>query len=275
MSAESCTANTDTGGNASCTVTPSEPAATYAVSASFAGDTDYQASSTSVPFVVTKEETTTVYTGPTAVLQGHPVTLAGQLLEDGVKPIAGRTLTLTLGTESCVTAATNLSGSASCSVPATVALGPQPLSAAFAGDAYYLPSADTSKTAIVFAFPSRGAFVIGRSTGTSPVTFWGANWSSLNPLVGGSGPSAFKGFAASLSTSPPACGGTWTTGPGNSSSPVDSLPSYMGTLVASSVGKSGSTISGDIVSIVVVTTAPGYAPDPGHAGTGRIVATYC
>ena len=65
--------------------------------ASFAGDTDYQASSASVPFVVTKEETTTVYTGPTAVLQGHPVMLAGQLLEDGVKPIAGRTLTLTLG----------------------------------------------------------------------------------------------------------------------------------------------------------------------------------
>jgi hypothetical protein len=225
----------------------------------------------SVPFVVTKEETTTAYTGPTAVLQGHPATLVGRLLEDGTTPIAGRALTLTLGTESCITEATDLTGSASCSVPATVALGPQPLRAEFLGDAYYLPSLDTSKTAIVFAFPSRGAFVLGSASASASVTFWGSNWSSGN----GPAPSAFKGFAASLSSSPPVCGGAWTTGPGNSSSPVPSLPAYMGTLVASSVQKSGSTISGDIVSIVVVATAAGYAPDPGHAGTGRIVATYC
>ena len=53
------------------------------------------------------------------------------------------------------------------------------------------------------------------------------------------------------------------------------LPSYMGTLVSSSIGKSGSTISGNIASIVVVATAPGYAGDPGHPGSGTIVATYC
>jgi hypothetical protein len=279
MAAESCGATTDASGSASCTVTPSEAAATYSVAASFAGDTDFKASSVGEPFVVTKEETMTAYVGPIAVLAGHPVTLVGQLLEDGTKAIVGRTLTLTLGSgttaESCVTGATDLSGRGSCSVPATIALGPQPLRAEFAGDAYYLSSSDVSKTAIVFAFPSRGAFVIGGPTTGTAVTFWGSNWSSLNPLSGGDAPSAFKGFAASLATSPPMCNGTWTTGPGNSPAPVGTLPTYMGTLVASSVRNSGSTISGNIVSIVVVATGAGYAPDPGHAGTGTVVATYC
>jgi hypothetical protein len=49
----------------------------------------------------------------------------------------------------------------------------------------------------------------------------------------------------------------------------------MGVLVSSSVAKSGSTISGNTTKIVVVKTERGYAPDPGHHGTGTIVATYC
>jgi hypothetical protein len=49
----------------------------------------------------------------------------------------------------------------------------------------------------------------------------------------------------------------------------------MGTLITSSVLKSGSSIFGTVVSIVVVKTAAGYATDPGHPGTGTIVATYC
>ena len=39
--------------------------------------------------------------------------------------------------------------------------------------------------------------------------------------------------------------------------------------------KQGSTISGTILHIVVVQVDPGYGPDPGHAGTGTIVATIC
>ena len=279
MASESCSDATDVSGNASCSITPSEAAATFTIAASFAGDGNYQASSASGPFVVAKEETTTAYTGPTAILQGQPVTLSGQLLEDGTTPIAGRTLTLTLGSgtsaETCVTAATDSAGKASCSVAATVAQGPQPLRADFAGDAYYLPSTDASKTAIVFAFPPRGAFVLGDRTHSATVTFWGAQWSSANFLSGGSAPSSFKGFAASLSATPPVCGATWSTGPGNSSTPVSSLPAYMGTLITSSVLKSGSSIFGTVVSIVVVKTAAGYATDPGHPGTGTIVATYC
>jgi hypothetical protein len=49
----------------------------------------------------------------------------------------------------------------------------------------------------------------------------------------------------------------------------------MGVLVASSVTKAGSNISGNWGGIVVVKTDPGYAPNPGHAGTGKIVAVFC
>ena len=46
-------------------------------------------------------------------------------------------------------------------------------------------------------------------------------------------------------------------------------------VVVSGVAKSGSTISGGVLKIVVVVTAPGYVPNPGSAGTRTIVATYC
>jgi hypothetical protein len=49
----------------------------------------------------------------------------------------------------------------------------------------------------------------------------------------------------------------------------------MGVLVANTITKSGSTVSGNFVHIVVVKVNAGYAPDPSHAGTGTIIATYC
>ena len=147
------------------------------------------------------EQTTTRYTGPLAIANGFPVTLSGQLLEEGVTPIAGRILTLSVGTNSCVTSPTNGSGNASCTIPTvSVPLGPQTVMANFAGDLFYLPSSD-SQVATVFAFPERGAFVLGNvtvaaATPSTDVTFWGAQWASLNVLSGGAAPSAFKGFAA-------------------------------------------------------------------------------
>jgi hypothetical protein len=45
--------------------------------------------------------------------------------------------------------------------------------------------------------------------------------------------------------------------------------------VSSSITKDGDTISGNVVRVVQVATDPGYGPNPGHPGTGRIVATLC
>ncbi len=42
-------------------------------------------------------------------------------------------------------------------------------------------------------------------------------------------------------------------------------------LVASSILESGSTVTGTFTSAVIVKPDPGYASDPGHAGTGTVV----
>jgi hypothetical protein len=278
LGAQSCTATTDLTGRAVCVITLNQAPGNYTVNASYAGNGLLLASSASSPFTITREETTLTYTGDTLIANGGTAHLAGLLREDGIVPIAGRTVTFTLGSggsaQTC-TGITNASGIATCDIsPVSQPLGPGSVSAAFAGDAFYLPSSD-SKATLIFAFLARGAFVIGDGSAAGAVTFWGAQWATLNALSAGPAPPSFKGFAETLSTTPPACGGTWTTGPGNSSGPPDSLPSFMGVLVASEVSKSGATISGDIVRIVVVQTDFGYAPNPGHAGTGTVVAEVC
>jgi PKD repeat protein len=136
---------------------------------------------------------------------------------------------------------------------------------------------DATSTLTVFEFLDHGGFVVGDQSSApgAPVTFWGAQWSKHNSLSGGGAPASFKGFAETPSSTPPACGGSFDTGPGNSASFGGPLPSYMGVIVAGSVTKHGSTISGNVAHIVVVQTNPGYAPNPGHAGTGTEVAVFC
>ncbi len=127
-----------------------------------------------------------------------------------------------------------------------------------------------------FQFPAGGAFVIGNNvnlSGGATVYFWGSQWAQHNPMTGGSGPASFKGFEGSNTS--PACGGTWTSSPGGSSTPPATVPQYMAVIVASSVQKSGSTISGNITKLVIVRTNPGYGPSPSQTGTGTVVAVIC
>jgi hypothetical protein len=49
----------------------------------------------------------------------------------------------------------------------------------------------------------------------------------------------------------------------------------MAVVVASAIITKGGIIGGDVSRVVVVKTDPGYAPDPGHAGTGTVVAVLC
>ncbi len=105
------------------------------------------------------------------------------------------------------------------------------------------------------------------------LTFWGSQWAKANKLSGGA-PSSFKGFEDAPAV--PTCGTNWTPDPGNSTPPpAGPLPSYMAVVVASQVNKSGSTISGNTVHIVIVKTDPGYQGNPGHPGAGTVVATFC
>ena len=277
---QSCTATTNAAGLASCTLVLDQCSGSYTVKANFAGSALYLPSSDSKPFSATPEETTLSYTGDTAIANGGTATLSGVLLEDNTTPVAGRTVTFTLGSggsaQTC-SGVTNASGIAVCTIgPVAQPLGPGVVTDTFAGDSCYRPASAGANT-LLFAFPASGAFVVGDQSAQmgAKVTFWGAKWSKVNSLSGGAAPASFKGFAATLSAEPPKCGITWTTGPGNSSNPPATVPAYMGVLVAAKVTKSGSTISGDAKSIVVVKTDPGYAPDPGHAGTGTVMAVFC
>lgn len=127
-----------------------------------------------------------------------------------------------------------------------------------------------------FQFPTGGQFVVGDLTnhaGGATVNFWGSQWAQNNPMSGGPGPSAFKGFGNS--TGLPACGGTWASQPGNSSDPPATIPERMAVIVSSSVAKNGSVISGDVMEIIVVRTFPGYGPDPEYHGNGQVEAVLC
>jgi hypothetical protein len=137
---------------------------------------------------------------------------------------------------------------------------------------------------IVFAFPTAtGAFVIGDLADPLPivgdsVTWWSSQWAQLNPMSGGPAPASMKGFAGfednPLGT-PRTCGSSWTTDTGNATPPPASVPEFMGVLVSSTITQSGSVITGNIKQVVVVHNNPGYAPDPGHTGSGTIVAIVC
>ena len=299
LGGQGCTGTTDGSGNASCSITLSQTPGPYSAGATFTADSVYSGISDSASFGILQEETTLTYTGPTVILagSGSTLTVSARLDEEGANDNdldpgsalpspAGQLVTLTLGGQSCTGLVSATTGIASCPINGVSAatLGSKTLTATFGGDADYLGSS-VSASVIVFAFPSTGVFALGDSTVTAAgpattVSWWSDAWWSLNALTGGTAPLSFKGFAATPVTLPttspsPTCGTRFSTGPGNSPPPAAAIPSYMGVLVASSVTKSGSTINGVWAKIVVVQTNAGYAPTPGHPGTGVIVATFC
>ena len=95
------------------------------------------------------------------------------------------------------------------------------------------------------------------------------------PLERGSAPAGFKGFASNAPNNPLDCGDLWTGRPGNSSGPPATVPQYMAVIGSSSIAQSGSTISGNAPTVLVVKTNPGYGPNPGHPGTGTVVGIVC
>jgi hypothetical protein len=105
------------------------------------------------------------------------------------------------------------------------------------------------------------------------VDFWGNQWAKDNPLSGGPGPSAFKGYDNASAV--PVCGRQWLSDPGNSSVPPATVPQYLAVIVSTKVTKPGSAIGGDIKEVVVIRTNAGYSSDPGHTATGTVVAVLC
>jgi hypothetical protein len=200
--------------------------------------------------------------------------------------IATGTITFTDGNAVLATVALNGSGQGTL-VTSSLTVGVHSIAAAYNGDSNFILSTSAPFSQIIYAYPAggddivlpadgggRATFVIGDLDAAvgKQVTFWGAYWDKLNSLSGGSAPVSFNGFAAHTSTQPPRYGSLWTLDADKTSAPPSSVPSYMAVIVSRSITKSGSTISGDISAMVVVQTAAGYQSNPGHPGTGKVVA---
>jgi hypothetical protein len=144
LGTQTCSATTDSSGDASCQLVVNQAPGAYTVTASFDGTNDvyYTSINTSAPYTVTPEETYLAYKGATSGDYSDQVTLKAVLTEDTASgvPLSGRQLTFTLGSQHC-TGTTSSSGLASCTLTIN-----QPVGAAtsvvtsFAGDADYQPS---------------------------------------------------------------------------------------------------------------------------------------
>jgi uncharacterized repeat protein (TIGR01451 family) len=248
-------------------------------------------------WIVRNADLSAVKTGPAFVANGGPITYTIAVTNNG--PATARNVVVVDTLSASITGATATPSQGSCSGSFTCNLG----DIASGGSATITihgtvstsdasvsntacassdnPDPDSSNncsttkaTVFILGPGSGGAFVVGDQSAVGAVTFWGAQWWKLNSLSGGSAPAAFKGFAKAPAS--PACGVNWTTTPGNSPPPpAPPLPALMGVIVSSSISQSGSTISGNTVHIVIVQTNPGYDANPGHAGTGTVIATYC
>jgi PKD repeat protein len=272
----SCHGVTNSSGVANCSLIPTIASGPTSINIHFASTAQYRSVQTGAPFNVTAEETRLTITVPSTTALGSQATLSGKLTDDEGTPLSGRGLTFSLGSgtsaRTCSTT-TSTDGSASCAVTAIQSLGPTVATVSFSGDANYYRGASQEASTIIFAWASHGSFAVGDQSAAGSVTFWGAQWSKGNRLSKGSAPNSFKGFTNGAVV--PACGSTWTTTPGNSSGPPPNVPFFMAVVVSSSVGQAGPNISGDVTHVVIVKTDPGYAPNPGHPGTGTVVATLC
>lgn len=146
LTGETCTASTNSAGSAACTLTPEEAAGQVPITARFAGNSAAGPSTATTTFTITKEETALAYTGQQRIANGVPARLTAVLTEDGVTPVSGRQVTITIGTgatqQQC-TGTTGSDGTAACDITPSQPLNSTatvPLHASFGGDAFYRPS---------------------------------------------------------------------------------------------------------------------------------------
>jgi hypothetical protein len=266
------------------------------IAATYSGDATRDGSTGFVVVVVLSlhSTVTSVSCSPNPVVAGQSTTCTATVTDTastGPTTPTGTVSFATSGPGFFSPGTCTLSGSgpsASCSVTYTPSATPSTpvrsdtITAIYSGDSTHTGSSGSTAVEVLsIGLLAHGSFVIGDQNATvgkivtfSDVEFWGSDWWKLNSLSGGPAPAAFKGFAQS-SPNPPTCGENWTTDTGNSSGPPATVPGFMAVIAASKITQSGSTISGNAPHVVVVKTNPGYAPNPGHKGTGTVVGIVC
>jgi hypothetical protein len=268
------TATTGSDGTVSLWMTAPPIGGPATATAAFAGDGTNLAAAGTGTLTVLPAPTSINLTSIPPIQQNTKPTLTATLKLWNGTPLVHKLVTLSAGTASC-TAYTDASGKASCTTT-TAVTGPSRdvvVTAVFAGEAnVLLGSKDTEGGYVWSYYGNGGCFVVGDRDDDGHVTFWGSQWSKSNRFSRGNGDASFKGYATGGSSYH--AGATWTSKPGNSSSPPSGpLPAYMAVIVASSISKNGSTIKGDVVKVVIVKTDGGYDSNPGHPGAGTVVGT--
>ena len=192
---ETCTANTDATGTATCDITAGEPSSSYTLTASFPGDTTtstpISSNSSTSTFTVNPDTSSLTYTGATTAVNGSSTTLSGTLTTD--TPTTGTALptkvvTFTIGSggtaQSC-SGTTDTSGDVSCRIPTV----DQPQTAEtvtsnFAGDAYDTPVAVT--TPITVTEPTTLTVNPGTGNYSEPTTVSGVLQDTMTntPIAG-------------------------------------------------------------------------------------------
>jgi hypothetical protein len=192
---QSCTADTNAAGQATCSVTPTEAAGTYPLTGTFPGDTttgpQLLPTNTTSTFTETTAPTTFTYTGPTTLTNGGSTTLTGVLTSSEPTPgtpVGGQPVTITIGSgstsQSC-SGTTNAAGQVSCTIvkvnqsSCSVTVG-----ATFAGNSYY-QSSKASVTATVQT-PTTLTVSAGTATYASSTTLKGTLTNSVTgaPIAG-------------------------------------------------------------------------------------------
>jgi hypothetical protein len=221
-----------------------------------------------------------VYSGPQALPASGWVALSAQLSATDSTPLAGRQVTLTLGTGQHAHRCTGLSaatGGVTCWVQADdQPLGPDTVTASFQGGASYSAST-TSYQVIMYDYTRDGSYVVGDVSAGSllpgpAVTYWSTQWAQQNKLSGGPAPASFDGFG--ISVAPPSCRDLdqWVApeSGGHDFRPPGQLPAYTAIIVSSDITTTHQhLITGNETHIVIIATSS-HTP-----GTGTIVADLC
>jgi hypothetical protein len=157
--AQSCSGVTSANGTAACSIASvSQNAGASSVSASFAGNASFLASSAGpVAVTIVAAPTTLTYNGPTSFTDGSSATLSAVLtITAGGGPVAGVSIVFTLGsggTAQTCSGVTGANGTATCTI-ATVSqtAGSRTVSASFAGNTMFVVSSAGPVTITIVDF---------------------------------------------------------------------------------------------------------------------------
>ena len=177
---QGCSGTVDAAGHASCSLQIQQSAGSYAIIATELGDDTYMPSSASASFTVAAIGTSLVYTGPSLIANGLPLTVSARFTDTFTSmPISGEVISFFLGAQGCQ-GTTDGTGVATCTINnVSQPLGPASITASFAGDANYLPNSTTSSVLISLPYTaqiqqpinSNGSSVFSVRRGVVPVKF--------------------------------------------------------------------------------------------------------